>query len=85
MAFLVCSFFRQRRAQRFNAGGGRIACLVLDQRLHHRVLDGFRCIEEGLAAVKGVHGLPGGAQFEHLVANLHNIGEAHLVEALGQS
>ena len=47
--------------------------------------DGLRRFEEGLAAVEGVHRLAGRAQFQNLVADLHDVGEADLIETFGNA
>ena len=67
-------------AQRIDAGGGRVAGAILDGGAQQRVLDGVRRFEERLAAVEGVDGLARRAQFQNLVADLHDVGEPDLIE-----
>ena len=71
-------------AQRVDAGGGRVPRPVLNQGAHRSVLDGVGSFEEWLSAVKGVDRFACRAQFEDLVANLHDVGEADFVEAPGE-
>ncbi len=66
------------------AGRRSVVGLVFDQRADGGELDVIGRLEEGLAAVQRVHLEPLGAHGHHLVANLHDVGEANLVEPPGQ-
>jgi hypothetical protein len=74
--------FRNGLAQRSDARRGRIPCLIFTQRAHHRLLDAIRRVKKRFAAMKGMHGNARGAQFQNLVANLHNVRKAYFVEPL---
>ena len=59
--------------------------LVLHQGADRGKLDLVGSLEIGLAAVQRMNLQPLGAHRHHLVANLHDIGEADFVQPLGQS
>jgi hypothetical protein len=82
---LFCELFGQGFAQRSDAAGWGVVCLILYETLNGRVLDGVGGFEVGLAAVQHMNLFASSAEGHDLVANLDDVGEAYFVEPLGQA
>ena len=59
--------------------------MVFDEGMDRRVFDRLGGFEVGLAAVKHMDLFTGRTQGHDLIADLHDIGEADFVEALGET